>query len=267
MTSPFVIFRALVLHRHLLFRLTLRSLEAQYKGSFLGLAWTLIQPLVLCAVYAFVFVFIFNGRFGVSPSENRFDYAIGIFLGLTFVQCVTEVLAGAASLITQNPNYVKKVVFPLELLPVSMALAACVRSAVGVGIIVVVVSIVSSLTPAILWLVPLFLALIAIVIGISWLVSAVGVFFRDIGPLTQVIGVVLTFTSGAFYSINQIPPQFTALRLNPLLQIVSAARGAALWGMSPEPSVLLGLFCSASALLFFGALVFAALRPSFADVL
>src|SRR5882757_10050444 len=105
---------ALWRHRELLWQFTLRNVELRHRGSHLGLIWSLLNPLLMMGLYVFVFGYIFGGKFSVLPNETKIDYALAIFLGLTVFQIFAEVLATAPTVIISNPNFVKKVVFPLE---------------------------------------------------------------------------------------------------------------------------------------------------------
>ncbi len=111
--GPFAFVRDLWRHRELLWQFSLREVELRHRGSHLGLIWSLLNPLLMLSLYVFVFGYIFGGRFGVLPNETRMDFALGVFLGLSIFQFLAETLSAAPNLIVVNPNFVKKVVFPL----------------------------------------------------------------------------------------------------------------------------------------------------------
>ena len=114
-------------HRELLWQFTLRNVELRHKGSHLGLIWSFLNPLLMLGLYVLVFGYIFNGSFGILPDETRLEYALGIFLGLTLFHFIAEVIGNAPAIIVGNPNFVKKVVFPLEILPAASVGAALVH--------------------------------------------------------------------------------------------------------------------------------------------
>ena len=122
-------------HRELLWQFTLRNVELRHKGSHLGLIWSFLSPLLMLALYVLVFGYIFGGSFGVIPGETRVDYALGIFIGLTIFHLLAETLALAPSLIVGNPNFVKKVVFPLEILPAANVGAALIHLLISLGLV------------------------------------------------------------------------------------------------------------------------------------
>jgi lipopolysaccharide transport system permease protein len=266
--SPFSMGRSLFGHRRLLWRFARRNVELQHKGTFLGAAWTFLQPIMLFGVYAFVFLAVFNSRFGIIEGETRVDYAIGLFLGLLLVQVMQEALTASPHLILSNPNFVKKVVFPLEILPVALVLAAAFRCAVGL-LLVLVATILwgPGISMQAFWLLPLFLALILGSLGCAWTFAALGVFIRDVAPIVQLLSVLLMFASAVFYSFKSIPAAFGFLRYNPLLVIVEQSRGALLWDAAPSGPMLTYVLMVSGGGCLLGYAVFSALKEAFADVL
>lgn len=239
----------------------------QHKGSFFGLAWSVFSPLLLFGVYAFVFLVVFDSRFGVIAGETRSDYAIGLFLGMALLQLFQEMLTTTPFLIMQNPNYVKKVVFPLEILPVSAFGAALFRCLVSLALVLIAAAIWGPglrLTAG--WLVVLVLLLMLFSLGIAWMLSALGVFFRDLGPLMQFAAVLLTFMSGVFYSLHAVPASFRFLRFNPLLVFVETGRGVVLWNLPPSATDLGYLSLISIVTCIAGYAVFQTLKPAFADI-
>ncbi len=266
--NPIAIGRQLHRHRILLWQFTWRNIELQHKGSALGLTWSLLSPLLLFGAYAFVFLAVFDGRFGVVPTETRVDYAIGLFLGLALLQLFQETITSAPIVIVQNPNYVKKVVFPLEILPVAAFGAAFFRCLVALLLVVIAVAIWGPGLAVTAWWLPVIVGLLAILsLGVAWVLSALGVFLRDIAPLMQFFAVLLMFMSGVFYSLNRIPAGFSFLRYNPLLVIVESGRAVVLWHQSPSAGDLIYVGVVSVALCISGHLLFCTLKPAFSDVL
>jgi lipopolysaccharide transport system permease protein len=265
--NPVRVLEDLYRHRELLWQLTWRNIEMQHKGSLFGLSWSILSPLLLFGVYAFVFIAVFDSRFGVVPTETRADYAIGLFLGMALLQLFQEMLTTAPLLVLQNPNYVKKVVFPLEILPVSAFGAALFRCLVALSLALLAVAIWGpGVRLSACWLVVILGLLMLLALGVAWMLSALGVFFRDLGPLMQFAAVLFTFMSGVFYSLSAVPTAFSLLRFNPLLIIVESGRNAVLWGLAPNPALLVFLTLVCAGVCVLGYLVFKLLKPAFADI-
>jgi lipopolysaccharide transport system permease protein len=254
--------------RELLWQFTLRNVELRHKGSHLGLIWSFLNPLLLLSLYVMVFGYIFNGKFGVIPGETRADYALGIFLGLTLFHFLSEVLGLAPSLIVGNPNFVKKVVFPLEILPAAAVGAAFFHLLISLALALICLALFGiALTPALLWLPVIILPLIPLALGVAWLFSALGVFFRDIGQLVQFLAMALMWCSGVFYSAQKYPAAWVYLRYNPLLLAIDLMRDAALWGRPLHYPHLAYLYACGLAFCYLGHLVFRKMKPAFADVI
>ena len=266
--SPWTAISTLYRHRRLLWQFTLRNIELQHKGSALGLTWSVLSPLLLFGAYAFVFLAVFEGRFGVSASETRMDYAIGLFLGLALLQLFQETITAAPLVVVQNPNYVKKVVFPLEILPVAAFCGALFRCLSAIMLVLIAVAVWGpGLSLTVLWL-PVVVGLLALLsLGLAWMLSALGVFLRDLAPLMQFFSVLLMFMSGVFYSLNRIPPAFSFLHYNPLLVIVETSRGVVLWHQAPATGDLIYVGFLSVIFCLVGHLLFCVVKPAFSDVL
>jgi lipopolysaccharide transport system permease protein len=217
----------------------------------------------------FVFGYIFGGRFGVLPQETRLDYGLGIFLGLTLYQLVAEVLAISPVIIVTNPNFVKKVVFPLEVLPAANVGAAVFHGLISFGLVLLgVVLFGPGIHPGLLWLPVIFLPVVLLCLGTAWFFSALGVFFRDIGQLMQFLTNALMFASAVFYSASKIPPvAWAILRFNPLLLAIELSRDAVLWQRALNLRHLGFLYVCGFAACWLGHLFFRRMKPAFADVL
>ena len=266
--NPVKIVGNLYNHRVLLWQFIWRNIELQHKGSALGLTWSLLSPLLLFGAYAFVFLAVFDGRFGISATETRLDYAIGLFLGLALLQLFQETMMTAPLVVVQNPNYVKKVVFPLEILPLAAFGGAFFRCLLAIMLVLLAVAIWGpGLSITVLWL-PLIVGLLALLsLGLAWTLSALGVFLRDLAPLMQFFSVLLMFMSGVFYSLNRIPPAFSFLRYNPLLLIVEMSRSVVLWHQAPAVGDLIYIGFLSVFFCLVGHLLFCVVKPAFSDVL
>lgn len=221
--------------RALLFQLMWRQIQTENRGTFLGLFWSVLQPLLVFSIYGFVFVLMFQGRFGEAKNETSTQYAIGIFLGLNLIQLFTESLTSAPRALVSQPNFVKKIVFPLEILPISLVGASLFRTLIGIGLVFVALCCWGPL-PNVLafWMIPILIVVLLWSMGIAWILSALGVFIRDLGPLTQFLSIAITFFSAVFYSPNRITGIFAPLHFNPLLICLQEARNVLLWHHSPD---------------------------------
>jgi len=256
-------------HRELLWQFTLRNVELRHKGSHLGLIWSFLSPLLMLALYVLVFGYIFGGSFGILPHETRVDYGLGIFFGLTLFHFVAEVLGLSPGIIVGNPNFVKKVVFPLEILPAANVLGAVFHMFISMGLLLIgVVALGPGLTVTAFWLPVILLPVILLLLGVSWFFSALGVFFRDISQVIQFITMALMFASAVFYSAAKIPPLAWAwMRYNPVLLAIEQARDAALWARPVNLHHLLYLYLVGLTACYLGYAAFRKMKPAFADVL
>ncbi|WP_415908450.1 ABC transporter permease [Oleiharenicola sp. Vm1] len=232
--------------------------------------WSIVTPLLLLALYVLVFGFIFGGRFRAdATAETRIEYALVVFLGLAIHHFVSEIMALGPTLILANPNFVKKVVFPLEILPA----AAVGSAALHFGITLSLVFIGALVTGAplgwgVLWLPVILLPLLIGAFGVALALAALGVFWRDIAQVTQFFALALLFASAVFYPVSQIPGGvWYFLRFNPLIHFIDEARAVTFWHRSPNPVHVGYLYASAALLLVVGATAFKRLRCHFADVL
>jgi lipopolysaccharide transport system permease protein len=256
------------IHRELLWQFTLRNVELRHKGSHLGLIWSFLNPLLMLGLYVLVFGYIFNGSFGVAAGETRVDYALGIFLGLTLFHFFAEVLATAPSLIVGNPNFVKKVVFPLEILPAASVGGAIFHLSISLGLALLSLLLTGhEISLSLLWLPVIIAPLILLGMGTGWLFSALGVFFRDISQVMQFLSMALMWASGVFFTAQKYPAAWVYLRFNPLLLAIDLTRDAALWNRPLNLNHLSYLYATGLVTCYLGHLAFRRMKPAFADVL
>lgn len=255
-------------HRGLIRVFVVREIVARYRGSFLGLVWSLILPVLMLTVYTFVFSVVFQARWG-GGSESRFEFALVLFAGLIVFNLFAECISRAPGLLVGNVNYVKKVVFPLEILP-WVALGSALFNA-AVSLLVLLVALGFSAT-GVSWtalLLPLvFLPLALLIMGFSWVLSSLGVFIRDIGQFIGVLVTLLLFMSPIFYPVSALPDGFARwLLLNPLTFIIEQVRGLLLWGRLPAWEGLVLYYLVALLVAWLGFFWFQKTRKGFADVL
>lgn len=259
----------LIQHRTLIWQLTVRNIELRHKGSYLGFTWSFIQPLLMLLLYVFVFGFIFGGKFGVLENESRVDYALGIFVGLSIFHFIGEILAISPTIIVGNPNFVKKVVFPLEILPVATLTSAFFHFAISLLLTLIgVVYFGPGFSLGIMWLPVVLLPVFMLALGASWFLAAIGVFFRDIQPATAFLSMAIMFSSAVFYPAASIPPAaWKFLRFNPLIHAIELSRASTLWNQDIHFTSLVYLYTIGVGSILVGYTVFKKLRPAFADVL
>jgi lipopolysaccharide transport system permease protein len=267
--GPFTFVSDLWRHRELLWQFTLRNVELRHKGSHLGIIWSFLNPILMLGLYVLVFGYIFGGKFGVLPNETKVDYALGIFFGLTLFQFFAEVLGVSPMAVVSNPNFVKKVVFPLEILPVANVGSGIFHMLISLGLVLVsLVFVGHGVSWGVLWLPVIVAPLILVALGTAWLFSALGVFFRDLGQLMQFLTMALMYASAVFYSAAKIPPaMWVFLRFNPVLLAIELSRDAALWQRPLNIHYLVYLYAFGLISCYLGHLAFRRMKPAFADVL
>ena len=264
--------KSLFLKRELLWQFLVRNIKSRHRGSILGGIWLLANPLLMLGLYVFAFGVVFGGRFTDSPNESTLDFALGIFLGLSVLSLVSGVIGSAPSVVVSQPNFVKKVVFPLEILPAASVGALAYDLLIGLTLCLLGVVFVG---PGLTWqavYIPLIIApAFFIALGFAWFFSALGVFVRDVSQVGSFLGLALLYSSGVFYSAEKAkaaaPSIWTFLQWNPLLQIIDSLRLVTLWGGNPNWNGILYAWLFGLVVLFSGAWFFNRLRPAFADVL
>jgi lipopolysaccharide transport system permease protein len=261
--------RAIWKNRQLLWRLTEREVLGRYRGSLIGIGWSFITPLAMLAVYTFVFSQVFKARWGGLEQAGALGFAINLFAGLIVFNHFSECASRAPGLVVANPNYVKKVVFPLEILGCVAVGNAGFHALTSLLILLVFELIEFQHLPlTLLWLPLIWLPLILGSLACTWILSAAGVFLRDIG---QMIGVglnMLMFLSPIFFPLSALPARWQPLlQLNPLAQVIEQTRRAVVQGVNPSVTYLtIGTVVTLAACeLSFRA--FQKSKKAFADVL
>lgn len=270
--SLFTLVRSLWKHRQLLGQMTKREVVGRYKGSFLGLGWSFLNPLLMLCVYTFVFSVVFKARWGVSPEggeESRAMFAIVLFIGMIVHGLFAEILNCAPGLITGNVNYVKKVVFPLEILPVVTANVALFHALVSLVVWLLAYVVLIDVPHWNILLFPVvMLPLLLLALGIAWFLASLGVFMRDIGQTISIITMILMFLSPVFFPVKSLPQEIQPLIMaNPLTFIIEQARDVLIWGKLPDFSGLSCYLAVALIVLWAGFAWFQKTRKGFSDVL
>jgi lipopolysaccharide transport system permease protein len=230
---PWRIVQHLRRHGNLILQFTKRDVLGRYRGSYLGVFWSLLRPLFMLTVFGVVFGYIFQSRLGNDPHESKVDFAMALFCGLIVFEFVSESLARAPTIILSNPNYVTKVVFPLEILPVSVVGAALVHLLISLIPLCFAYLVVHHSMHWTALSIPLILIpLLFLALGIAWLLSSLGVFIRDINSFVPVLNMVVMYGSAIFYRISIVPPALRPIvTYNPLAVMVDDLRNVFMWGL------------------------------------
>jgi lipopolysaccharide transport system permease protein len=268
--SPASLAASLWRNRQLLAQMTRREVVGRYKGSALGLAWSFFNPVFMLVVYTFVFSEIFRSRWsGLGGDESKTQFALVLFVGMIVLGLFSEVVNRAPGLILANSNYVKKVVFPLEVLPVVNLGAALFHSLISLAVLLAAYALFNGALQWTAVFVPLvLLPLLILILGLAWMLASLGVFLRDVGQFVAILTTVLTFLSPVFYPVTAVPERFRSIiMLNPLTFIIEQARDVLIWGRLPD-WLGLGVYTGAAmACAWCGYAWFQKTRKGFADVL
>lgn len=245
-----------------------REVLGRYRGSAFGLLWSFFNPLFMLAVYTFVFSEVFKARWNAG-SDSKTEFALVLFAGLIVFNLFAECISRAPGLIVSNPNYVKKVVFPLEILPFVTLLSSLYHAGISLGVWLAAYCLFFGLPHPTIFLLPLVLVpLVAFVMGLSWALASLGVFLRDVSQFIGVVVTVLMFMSPIFYPANALPEGYRhLLYLNPLTSTIEMTREVLYWGKVPDVGVLALSWLAASVIAWLGFAWFQKTRKGFADVL
>jgi lipopolysaccharide transport system permease protein len=262
--------RSLWRNRQLIAQMTTREVAGRYKGSVLGLAWSFFNPVLMLIVYTFVFSEVFRARWGGSGGdESKTQFAVVLFVGLIVMGLFTEVLNRAPSLILSNVNYVKKVVFPIEILPVIAMGTALFHSLISLCVLLAAFTLFNGYLHWTVVFFPLvFFPLIVLSLGLTWMLASLGVFLRDVGQTIGIITTVMMFLSPVFYPVTAVPERFRPIIMaNPLTFIIEQAREVLIWGHLPN-WIGLGIYSLVAVVVgWMGYVWFQKTRKGFADVL
>jgi lipopolysaccharide transport system permease protein len=268
-SSPYGAWDSLWCNRGLILALTKREIVGRYQGSVLGLLWSFLNPVFLLAVYTFVFSVVFKARWGAGDGGSKAEFALVLFAGILVFNLFSECVNRAPSLILGNPTYVKKVVFPLEILSWVNLGAALFHTLISFIVWLVFSLFVFGAPPLTSLLFPLLLVpLMLMTMGLSWFLASLGVFLRDVSQVVGILTTALMFLTPIFYPITAIPESYRQiLYLNPLTAIIDQARDLLIFGkgMAWGSYGLLTLFSAVMAWL--GFVWFQKTRKGFADVL
>lgn len=267
-TSPHEMVASFWRNRGLIFTLTKREITARYRGSFLGMLWSFFNPVFMLIIYTFVFGVIFNSRWS-HGSEPKTEYAIVLFAGLIMFNLFSECVNRAPGLVLWNTSYVKRVIFPLEILP-WVALGAAIFNwlvsfivwFIFYGIFFGIPHITALLLPV--TMIPFLL----IILGLTWWLASLGVYLRDVSQIIGIIVTALMFVAPIFYPITSISENYRyLLYLNPLTLVIEEARDVIFWGNVPDVGGFLIYLACGLLIAWLGFAWFQRTRKGFADVI
>lgn len=256
-------------HQQLIIQMTKREVVGRYKGSVMGLAWSFFNPVFMLVVYTFVFSEIFKSRWPGTEGDNKTQFAVILFVGMIVQGFFSEMLNKAPALILSNVNYVKKVVFPLEILPVISLTASIFHSFISLVVLLIALVIFNGYIHWTIIFIPIIITpLIIFTLGISWILASLGVFLRDVGQTMGIITTVLAFLSPVFYPVTAVPEKFRVfIMANPLTFIIEQSREIIIWGRIPDWIGLITYITVSLFVAWFGFVFFQKTRKGFADVL
>ncbi len=270
---PVMLARSLWANRELIRNFASRELLERHKGALLGVGWNILSPLLQLAVFTVVFGYIFGSRWNKGDLPAHLDFPLTFFAGQCVFQVFAECASRAPTLVSGRPNLVRKVVFPLEILPVTVVYAAVVHALISIGLLLVVLCIAGGFG-MLRWQIALLpLVLVPLVMwsaGVAWALAAIGAFIRDVRHVVVVAVQLLMFLTPLFYQIDRIPEEQTAIRWciehNPLSVLVENARRVLLWGEWPQWAALGWVTLLGAVVMIGGHGLFSVMRRSMADV-
>ena len=266
--SPMAMFISFWQHRQLILTLIKRDVAGRYRGSIFGLLWSLFSPVFMLVVYTFVFSVVFKARWGTEDG-SRVVFALVLFAGLLIFNLFADCINRAPNLIVENTNYVKKVIFPLEILAWVTLGAALFHALVSFAVWLVFSSIFVGAPPVTIFLFPLIVVpLILFIMGLSWILASLGVFLRDIAQFVGILTMTLMFLTPIFYPLEAIPTKYHKfILLNPLAVFVEQSRAVMIFGDTIDWRIYPALTGASFMFAWLGFVWFQKTRKGFADVL
>ncbi|HUC93638.1 MAG TPA: ABC transporter permease, partial [Paenibacillus sp.] len=265
--NPIYFFKHFWQHQNLIRQFTIREIQLKYRGSFLGIIWSFLNPILMLAVYSFVFSVIFEGKWRLS-SNNQFEFSIILFSGLILFGIFTECLNKSPSVVSANVNYVKKVVFPLEILPLVNLITSLAHAMISMVILLIAINLFLDFSS---WQVVLsvfsLIPMLMLTLGFSFLISALGVYIKDIAYTVVVFTNILVYLTPVFYPISAVP-QFMRdiMYFNPLTMIVENFRNVIIWSNQPSWSGIIIVMIISYTIMVLGLIIFKKLESGFSDI-
>jgi lipopolysaccharide transport system permease protein len=255
-----------VAYWNLVFDFSRREIEKKYRGSYLGFVWLFLSPFLMLAVYTFVYSYVFRVKI---TEMDRLDFILWLYAGLAVFFFFSDVVTSASSCIRNSPNYVKKVIFPLEVLVSSKVISACFSFLINFLLLILFLLVKQRSLQITILLAPLMVfPTVMFAYGLAMTLAAVGVFIQDTDEVSRFLVRVLFYLAPIVYPLALVPQQaYRIIWLNPLTNMVEPFRSVTVLGKLPEWDKFLAFMVISIAIFFIGRLCFQKLRPAFADVL
>jgi lipopolysaccharide transport system permease protein len=253
---------------YLITQLVKKDIETRYKGSILGLFWSFITPLLMLIIYTFIFSEIFQAKWGIL-SNNKFMFALTLYCGLNIINTANDILSRSTTLIASHTNYVKKIIFPLHILPFVLTFSSLFNCIIGYAILITANILLRHTVSFSIWLLPIMLIpFVLLVLGLSYILSAVSVFIKDLTSLIGIILMLIMYTSPVFYPLEAVPERFSFIcKLNPFTFIIENIRSVVLYNSWPSFKRFCCSMVISVVILVLGYTIFRRLKEGFADVL
>jgi len=260
--------KILIDNKYLLSTLIKKDIEQRYKGSVLGILWAILVPLLMLAIYTFVFSEIFHAKWNIA-SDDKYEFAMVLFCGLSAFNMVSEIMSRSTNLIADNTNYVKKVIFPLELLPVVITFSALFNCVISYAILILAkLLLTGEVSVTIYQMIILFIPLCIFCVGISLNISALSVYLKDIRNVISILVMILMYISPVFFSLSAVPAKFRILcEINPMTYIIENFRNVVLYGQNVNVIYFVKSLIISVGLFIIGSVIFERTKVGFADVL
>lgn len=259
----------LAVYRNLLYALITREIQLRYRGSGLGLLWAVINPVLLMLVYYFIFSLVFQVKLPQLYDGRDVPFAGFIFSGLIVYFLFADILTRGPTLIHDNINYVKKVVFPLEIIPVVLVAASVFNFLISCVILTVFLAAFGGgITPSILLAPLVILPFLLFLCGVAWFVSAISAYVKDVAYVAGFIATAMMFLSPVFYALEAVPDNFQqVMMLNPLTYYIEGFRSCVIGGVVPDTKFFVVAYTAGIVVCVLGYGFFQKVRRGFADVL
>lgn len=263
------ILRSLLRQHDLLWHLVVRDIGNRYRGSYFGFLWAIVNPLLLLAVYTFVFSVIMHSKWNPNAHEGRLDFAITLFAGLLFFNVYADATNRSASIIHDHKNYVKKVIFPLHFLPLITVISAFFTGFMSLCILCIAIWVFQSgFGWSALWLPVIIFPLFMMTSGAALIIAALGVYIKDVAQIVGLLNMLFMFLSPIFFPADKIPAALHGLATyNPLADVVTQARAILVEHGHFHPGSWLMVMTISGVILELGILFFSAVKKGFSDVL
>lgn len=260
--------RSTLAHRELIWAMTKREVVGRYRGSVLGILWSFFNPVLMLSVYTFVFSVVFKARWN-GATESKSEFAIVLFAGMIVYSLFAETINRAPALIVSNVNYVKKVVFPLEILPLVALGSALFHTAVSTLVWMLFYGAIhGSLHWTSVFFPLILLPLVMFTLGLSWFLASLGVYLRDVAQTVSIFTSIMMFLSPVFFSIASVPESIRPfMNANPLTFIIEQGRDVLIWGNTPAWPAYILFSLAGITTAWLGFAWFQKTRKGFSDVL